>query len=311
MQRLSHAIEALLYTSRSVVVPGLGTFYCTSQVASYQSEYKLVYATQRIIGFISSPKEEDAALVGYYASHLGLSLRRARTELERDVQRCRTLLLSQPVNFPRLGRLSLNAQGVFTLSREEGFCLSRRDYGLPSVCPFNHTMVLDRNRKPQTDLYHYEGKADYYQLNIAKRYVHQAGVSLLLLILLFLPFRVWDSQITDYRASFVPNRAYIAELIKQSKQQVETEREVEICTTMDTVQSALPTYHIIIGAELKSAVAEGYYQRYLDLFPNMTILKGNKLYRISAEQFDAEDRAQAYVNKLSREGISAWIYCTQ
>lgn len=304
--KLVLSLETLLAQHDCVVVPQFGAFIREQVPASWDREHKIAYPPSVVLRFNEALQHQDGLLLDYYASILGVSQRRAKLELEQDVKHLRQQLLRwQHIDLEGIGALHLSPEGRISFTSRPDTKIAHTFYGLQAVL----TPISRSEESQKQDLGRGEQTTDqYYHFAISKRWLRYAGAVAVVLLLVGLPLSIWLPQMETYQASFVPNRE-VAQPTTEPKEELATEPIVtpeaqpqpEICLPKEE-------YYVIIGSERKREVAERYMTYYKDKYPEMSILEGKHVYRISAATFAEQGEAQAYVNELSRQGVASWVY---
>lgn len=136
MQRLINYVERLLLRHDCIVVPSFGAFLKESLAPRYRTEERRVYPGRERFSFNAAIKERDNLLEQEYARSYGISLRRARIMVDKEVEELQnTLFTTSNLSFGNLGAFSIGEDGkaIFSPTEEDYSILGRGDfYGLTS-----------------------------------------------------------------------------------------------------------------------------------------------------------------------------------
>lgn len=305
--KLVISLEELLAQHDCVAVPGLGAFIHEHIPASWDAEHRLAYPPGVVLRFNEALQHQDGLLMEYYATTLGISLRRAKLEIEQDVRQLRQLLLrQQSANLPGLGILRLSPEGRLSFHSQVSDKIAQPYYGLQAV--ISPIGKAKSQIEDEANLDEFPNK-DYIQLNIPKSALRYAAVAAVLALLFILPFSIWPERNDSYQASFVPDKETVAKIVEPiTSPSIEVEQEQLGEVVSPIVEGKAGLFYVIIGSERREDVALNYLDRYKAEYPQMCILQGKKILRISVADFTTAQEAQATVNELSGKGISAWVY---
>lgn len=315
--RLAKYIEQLLIQHECVTIPSIGGFILEHSPAEWDATKNVAYAPGVAIRFNGALLHHDGLLIEHYALSLGISLRRAKLELEEDVRLLRQeILRTQSYRLEGIGTLALGASGQMLFSPAPSSYISQAYYGLSSVLTPQRGATATSHEdkglqaKPSRD----------FLIRIPKRLMAYAGSAAVLVLVAMLPLSLWHSgEQPSYPASFVPSQPAVPSTAMtapvsaptpkpQEAPKAPVSEPIETKATSRWITPEPGCYYLIIGSERKRAIAESYFERFGKQFPDMQILEGEKVFRISAATFSTQADAYRLLNKLKASDVDAWVY---
>lgn len=302
VSRLSKHIEQVLLRHQHAVLPSLGGFVLEQRPARYDAQMLLAYPPSIAIHFNEGLTHQDNLIVEVYAAHYGISMRRARLMLEDDVRSLRQELVSHRYyKLEGIGTLRLEAEGRLTFVAEPSARLNSASYGLSPVALPERIV----SQSPSAD----DNK--YLQLRIPKRAFGYASV-VAVLMLTVLPWGNYFSTTDSFTASFVPSEEAVQKFLPEEKPApiVETPEAPKPAPEPYAMLTPVAGRHyIIIATEAEKNRAEMHCKRAIKKnLPELGIVPGRRVYRVSAASFDTAAEAYRFLGQLPQEYREAWVY---
>lgn len=292
-----------------VTVPSVGGFVLEHKASHWDRERNVVYPPSVVVRFNEALDHQDGLLVEQYASSLGISLRRAKLELEKDIKYLRAELLhTRSYRMEGIGVLALEVNGLLHFSPNPSMRISRRYYGLGSMIAPKYVGDGLSMKKEEAD------DRGYIQIKIPKRALRYTMVAGMLLLVGGLPIAVWKPKVKSaYEASLAPNPKAFTQITKQQEPKVEPVKPVVVEQKVEPkqplwVDAEKGRYYVIIGSEHTESIAKKYAEASVAKYPSLVILRGRKVFRISVADYANSAEAYAHLKRLDQEGVPAWVY---
>lgn len=302
--RLAQYTEEALLRHECVTLPSIGGFILEHCPAAWDKDRHIVYAPHVEVRFNEALTHHDGILIEQYALGEGISLRRAKLELEQDIQGLKQeLLRAHRYRISGVGVLALSSNGRLEFTPNPSPMIQHAYYGLGAIMtPLRQGLSASEQKK--TDV-------DYIQIRIPRKAARYTVAASVLAVLIGLPLAMWQPTKDTFSASVAPSPREVSRVVERVRTEVkqiqqETPREEQQESVW--ISPEAEHYYLIIGTEKHRSNAEGYIKLYQERFPKLRILEGKKLYRISAETFTSREQAQAQQRALAKDGISSWIY---
>lgn len=310
--RLVRSLHRLLFEYDCVVVPQLGAFISASVPAEVDTLRSIASPPRVVLRFNDALQHHDGLLLSLYSRDLGLSQRRAKLEIERDVQSLRSELLRLgQLELEGIGQLRVSSEGRILFSSKPSSMLMHAFYGLPSV-----TLSSDKyEAKPSkyTELQNIASReADYLHLRIPKQVLRYAAVVVLFVVVIGLPFAFLQLPSPTYQASFVPDSVAVAQITEaispSAKSEQPKQQKVEASPSNLWIEAEPGQHYVIIGTERNRARAERYIELYQKDYSNLRIVESKGTYRISVASFASIEEANVCRREVAESGLGAWVY---
>ncbi len=314
IHRLAKHIELQLLQHHCAVLPSLGGFVLESVPARFDAEGFLAYPPGVRVYFNEALTHHDGLLTESYAHRYGVSLRRARIMLEEDVRQLRqTLIQARHYNLEGIGTLSLGTEGQITFSASASARLNAPSYGLsPIALP---DLLADRLESDATDGPEADRSArdeQYIHLRIPRTALRYAAVAVLALLTLLLPWEQPLQQAENFTAGFIqPKQAVEMIATTLSPEPVVAEKPASAPETAPNhlTEPVTGRHYVIIATEKVLDRAEGHYARAEGSdFPELKILPGRSVYRVSVASFATPSEAYQFISTLGEDYTQAWVY---
>lgn len=303
--RINKHIEQQLALNHCAILPTLGGFFLDPQPACYDADKRLAFPPQVSIYFNQGLTHSDALMVESYVRLYGVSYRRAHVMLDEDVHRLRQELVRQRYyNIEGVGRLEVDVEGRITFSSQPSMRLNSQSYGLDvAVVPNVLQTVSETTTHGSTHI----------QLNISKRMLRYVAMLILPLIgVLYLGnSKTGLTDIKAYQASVAPTSEVIkkvSEVIRPTTEQEEERRQEVVSSVVADAQ--VGHYYVIVATERQELRARKHFDRLNEQagHPELRILKGKSVYRVSVASFVSAQEAYEYIGQISSTYPEAWVY---
>lgn len=343
MHRIAGYIEKLLAQYDCVMIPSLGALIKETLPPSYQSRERMVYPGKDIFHFNPELKDRDNLLDNFYARNYGISLRRARLMVDRDVEELRGTLSSVgTVNLGKPGVFRLDESGklLFMPNNTEEHLGNGENYGLipyslphqlrkeeaiASPIKLNNSLEKSASYKKQTD--------NYLHFRIHKR-IASAAAAVVVLLTILIPTSL-PPVLNRYSAGFTKTEVSDTKAVEKgdlltkenrsgknllSQSQAEETPTVEqtaavaerIAPTTAQTSVSASNYYVVIGAFFSEEKAKIFIDgcRSSTFFSTIGYLKHGDRYMIYAYRTQSSDTAADFIRQLRetyRDKRDAWI----
>lgn len=316
VSRLAKHIGLQLLRHRCAVLPSLGGFVLEHVPARFDIESKLAHPPTTQVYFNEALTHHDGLMTESYAHQYGISLRRARIMLEEDIRSLRqTLVAQRHQTLEGLGMLSLGSEGqvIFTASAVPSAQLDALSYGLSSVS-VPTVLVGEEPAEPETS---HETRADdrqFVHLRIPRRALHYAAVVVLAMVALLLPWGHSVDQVESFTAGFAPSKQTVEVLTTTlTREEVPPTVQQEVAepaaSTGNRLAPVVGRHYVIAATERTQERIEQHYNRALTHeYPELGVLEGRRVYRLSVASFDTAAAAYRYSAQLAEGGVETWVY---
>lgn len=317
--RLTEQITYLLLQHGYVAVPQLGGFLRELLPAGYDAQLRQAYPPRAELRFSKELVHSDGLLESRYAALLGMSLRRARLELEDDIRELRQQLLQQhSCELAGLGLLSLSSEGRLSfLPQEDSPVLRAVSYGYAPL-----TLPLLAQPSEGAPALASRGVEDgrYLSFRIPKRAVGYAAC-LVVLLLSLLPWGNQVGQEASYQAGFVPTLEVAQELFGKAEEQKPAATSEEVAPASQGLlfsDSIDGRYHIIVATERREEQIQASYDRLRAELPEATFVAlrttRGRMIRLSVGAYATSSEAYEALNRLAKAQPAvrgAWVYASK
>lgn len=309
---MNHSIEKyisdLLYNNDCIIIMNFGGLVCNHISAQLDEETGILSPPNKTILFNSQLKENDGLLINHISSHEKISLEKAKNEVLKFVDQCKS-------NLKKFRSLRLEKIGLFTLS-DEGKILFTQDlnvnynissYGFQDL--INNKITRDHSKVIEESLKIIKTKnrlTPKRMLKAAAILIPLLGISLL--------------SITQEKNI---NKVYnqIAELNPLSFFETKAEEKVETIIPVKEIKKEIEKpilsvpaeviaerkFYIIAGAFGVEENANKLKARLNSWNYNSTIIKNNNIMRVSYNEFTTKEDAMLSLAKIRKENPQAWI----
>lgn len=330
MDTLSKHIEYLLLRHDCVVVPGVGAFINVRHKAHYDAEAGMWYPMLREVRFNSALHHDDGLLSNSYARKEGAGYAEGRELCNRAIKvMLRVLEEDGEATLGNLGILRRNQDGNLT------FTPSRSESRMAEVMGFMPAPISS-SKKGQATMSNRQGEgneildkiADYtadsvasskepgrrfdtdknYYIGINKIFARTAACFMLVAAVALWILLPIDSGKNVDKASVLPMEKIMGNHTEaSSKQAIHPES-----TPAKEGSGLAPTgpYHLIVATFRSESDAEKYISQHEEDGYELEIVKGGKMYRVSAA--DSDDSASLYSLCISPDFqgkfSQAWVW---
>lgn len=112
-------IQYLVTRHDCVVMAGLGALVAQREPAKFSADGRMLLPPRRSLVFNNALTHDDGLLAGSVARRNGISFESARAEVTRQIELLRSRMAAEgSVEFPRIGSLSLSAEGLIDFKPE-------------------------------------------------------------------------------------------------------------------------------------------------------------------------------------------------
>lgn len=341
--RLASHIQEQLLSHECAVLPSLGGFVLEATPARFDMIDHLAYPPGVAVHFHEGLTHHDGLLAQSYATRYGISLRRARLMVDDDIRQLRQeLVKSGSYTLAGIGAMTLSEDGHIVFEEHLSTPLNSASYGFTAVSmPKLSSPILDDTCTiTEPSLVDRQGEEHkYLHLRIPRKLINYTAAAIIVLAAL-LP---WGGHLRDdlsneverpFTASFAPDKESMQRILssvgiettdikatannstasptKTDHGAPATQEDQDNASTEVTELLATPTvgqYYVIIATEHDPKLILSHYNRALqEEFPNLQILSGRRVYRVSAGAFATSREAYRYIQHLPEAFSQAWVY---
>ena len=311
---IEYYISQLLYKNDCVILMNFGGFVCSSISANLNKKTGILTPPSKSILFNSQLKDNDGLLINHIAQAENISQENAKLNLLKFVnQNLENLNKFKSCRFEEIGLFTLNSDGniIFTQDLKRNYNLNA--FGFQDV--INNNITRDNSEIIEESLKLIKQKNNF----TAKRLLKAAAIIIPLIGLSFLSITQEDriNNIYTQIANVNPisfKKDNVTVLKDQSNKEIKIKQEIqpeiinnEVSQVFKEVIIPNQKFYIIAGAFSIEKNANKLKNRLNSWNYNSSIIKNDKMMRVSYDSFDSKEQALISLSKIRKENPQAWI----
>lgn len=311
---IEYYISQLLYKNDCVILMNFGGFVCSSISANLNKKTGILTPPSKSILFNSQLKDNDGLLINHIAQAENISQENAKLNLLKFVnQSLENLNKFKSCRFEEIGLFTLNSDGniIFTQDLKRNYNLNA--FGFQDV--INNKITRDNSEIIEESLKLIKQKNNF----TAKRLLKAAAIIIPLIGLSFLSITQEDriNNIYTQIANVNPisfKKDNVTVLKDQSNKEIKIKQEIqpeiinnEVSQVFKEVIIPNQKFYIIAGAFSIEKNANKLKNRLNSWNYNSSIIKNDKMMRVSYDSFDSKEQALISLSKIRKENPQAWI----
>lgn len=311
---IEYYISQLLYKNDCVIVMNFGGFVCSSISANLNKKTGILTPPNKSILFNSQLKDNDGLLINHIAQSEGISQEDAKINLLKFVdQSLKNLNKFKSCRFEKIGLFTLNTEEniIFTQDLKTNYNLN--SFGFQDI--INNEITRDNSEIIEESLKLIKKKNNF----TTKRLLKAAAIIIPLIGISFLSITQEDriNNIYTQIANINPisyKKDNLPELKEQRSKEIIINQEIqseiisnEGSQVFEEVFIPNQKFYIIAGAFSVEKNANKLKNRLNSWNYNSTIIKNEKMMRVSYDSFDSKEQALISLSKIRKENPQAWI----
>jgi hypothetical protein len=311
---IEYYISQLLYKNDCVILMNFGGFVCSSISANLNKKTGILTPPSKSILFNSQLKDNDGLLINHIAQAENISQENAKLNLLKFVnQSLENLNKFKSCRFEEIGLFTLNSDGniIFTQDLKRNY--NSNAFGFQDV--INNKITRDNSEIIEESLKLIKQKNNF----TAKRLLKAAAIIIPLIGLSFLSITQEDriNNIYTQIANVNPisfKKDNVTVLKDQSNKEIKIKQEIqpeiinnEVSQVFKEVIIPNQKFYIIAGAFSIEKNANKLKNRLNSWNYNSSIIKNDKMMRVSYDSFDSKEQALISLSKIRKENPQAWI----
>lgn len=311
---IEYYISQLLYKNDCVIVMNFGGFVCSSISANLNKKTGILTPPNKSILFNPQLKDNDGLLINHIAQSEGISQEDAKINLLKFVeQSLENLNKFKSCRFEEIGLFTLNSDKniIFTQDLKTNYNLNA--FGFQDI--INNKITRDNSEIIEESLKLIKKKNNF----TTKRLLKAAAIIIPLIGISFLSITQEDrinniyTQIANVNPiSFKKDNVIV--LKDQGNKEIKIKQEIqpeiinnEVSQVFKEVIIPSQKFYIIAGAFSVEKNANKLKNRLNSWNYNSTIIKNEKMMRVSYDSFDSKEQALILLSKIRKENPQAWI----
>ena len=311
---IEYYISQLLYKNDCVIVMNFGGFVCSSISANLNKKTGILTPPNKSILFNPQLKDNDGLLINHIAQSEGISQEDAKINLLKFVeQSLENLNKFKSCRFEEIGLFTLNSDKniIFTQDLKTNYNLNA--FGFQDI--INNKITRDNSEIIEESLKLIKKKNNF----TTKRLLKAAAIIIPLIGISFLSITQEDriNNIYTQIANVNPisfKKDNVTLLKDQGNKEIKTKQEIqpeiinnEVSQVFKEVIIPSQKFYIIAGAFSVEKNANKLKNRLKSWNYNSTIIKNEKMMRVSYDSFDSKEQALILLSKIRKENPQAWI----
>jgi len=311
---IDYYISQLLYKNECVIVMNFGGFICSNISANLNQNTGALTPPKKSILFNSQLKENDGLLINYIAQSEKISQKDAKINLLNFVdQSLQNLNKFKSFRFEKIGLFTLNADGniIFTQDLKANYNLDAFGF---------QDMIFNKIKRDSSEIIEESLRLIKKKNNFTtKRLLKAAAIIIPLIGISFLSITQEDrinniyTQIANVNPiSFKKDNVTILE--DQSSKEIIVKEVIqpkiinnEVSQVFEEVIMPSQKFYIIAGAFSVEKNANKLKNKLNSWNYNSSIIKNEKMMRVSYDSFDSKEQALISLSKIRKENPQAWI----
>lgn len=311
---IEYYISQLLYKNDCVIVMNFGGFVCSSISANLNKKTGILTPPNKSILFNPQLKDNDGLLINHIAQSEGISQEDAKINLLKFVeQSLENLNKFKSCRFEEIGLFTLNSDKniIFTQDLKTNYNLNA--FGFQDI--INNKITRDNSEIIEESLKLIKKKNNF----TTKRLLKAAAIIIPLIGISFLSITQEDriNNIYTQIANVNPisfKKDNVTLLKDQGNKEIKIKQEIqpeiinnEVSQVFKEVIIPSQKFYIIAGAFSVEKNANKLKNRLNSWNYNSSIIKNDKMMRVSYDSFDSKEQALILLSKIRKENPQAWI----
>ncbi|MDC1024770.1 SPOR domain-containing protein [Flavobacteriales bacterium] len=311
---IEYYISQLLYKNDCVIVMNFGGFVCSSISANLNKKTGILTPPNKSILFNPQLKDNDGLLINHIAQSEGISQEDAKINLLKFVeQSLENLNKFKSCRFEEIGLFTLNSDKniIFTQDLKTNYNLNA--FGFQDI--INNKITRDNSEIIEESLKLIKKKNNF----TTKRLLKAAAIIIPLIGISFLSITQEDriNNIYTQIANVNPisfKKDNVTVLKDQGNKEIKIKQEIqpeiinnEVSQVFKEVIIPSQKFYIIAGAFSVEKNANKLKNRLKSWNYNSSIIKNDKMMRVSYDSFDSKEQALILLSKIRKENPQAWI----
>ena len=311
---IEYYISQLLYKNDCVIIMSFGGFVCSSISANLNKKTGILTPPNKSILFNPQLKDNDGLLINHIAQSEGLTQEDAKINLLKFVdQSLKNLNKFKSCRFEKIGLFTLNSDKniIFTQDLKTNYNLN--SFGFQDI--INNKITRDNSQIIEESLKLIKKKNNF----TTKRLLKAAAIIIPLIGISLLSITQEDriNNIYTQFANVNPisfNKDNVTLLKDQGNKEIKINQEIqpeiinnEVSQVFKEVIIPSQKFYIIAGAFSIEKNANKLKNRLNSWNYNSSIIKNDKIMRVSYDNFDSKEQALISLSKIRKENPQAWI----
>ena len=311
---IEYYISQLLYKNDCVIVMNFGGFVCSSISANLNKKTGILTPPNKSILFNPQLKDNDGLLINHIAQSEGISQEDSKINLLKFVeQSLKNLNKFKSCRFEEIGLFTLNSDKniIFTQDLKTNYNLN--SFGFQDI--INNKITRDNSEIIEESLKLIKKKNNF----TTKRLLKAAAIIIPLIGISFLSITQEDriNNIYTQIANVSPisfKKDNVSVLKDQGNKEIKIKQEIqpeiinnEVSQVFKEVIIPSQKFYIIAGAFSVEKNANKLKNRLKSWNYNSSIIKNDKMMRVSYDSFDSKEQALILLSKIRKENPQAWI----
>ena len=311
---IEYYISQLLYKNDCVIVMNFGGFVCSSISANLNKKTGILTPPNKSILFNPQLKDNDGLLINHIAQSEGISQEDSKINLLKFVeQSLKNLNKFKSCRFEEIGLFTLNSDKniIFTQDLKTNYNLNA--FGFQDI--INNKITRDNSEIIEESLKLIKKKNNF----TTKRLLKAAAIIIPLIGISFLSITQEDriNNIYTQIANVNPisfKKDNVTVLKDQGNKEIKIKQEIqpeiinnEVSQVFKEVIIPSQKFYIIAGAFSIEKNANKLKNRLNSWNYNSSIIKNDKMMRVSYDSFDSKEQALILLSKIRKENPQAWI----
>jgi len=311
---IEYYISQLLYKNDCVIVMNFGGFVCSSISANLNKKTGILTPPNKSILFNPQLKDNDGLLINHIAQSEGISQEDSKINLLKFVeQSLKNLNKFKSCRFEEIGLFTLNSDKniIFTQDLKTNYNLNA--FGFQDI--INNKITRDNSEIIEESLKLIKKKNNF----TTKRLLKAAAIIIPLIGISFLSITQEDriNNIYTQIANVSPisfKKDNVSVLKDQGNKEIKIKQEIqpeiinnEVSQVFKEVIIPSQKFYIIAGAFSVEKNANKLKNRLKSWNYNSSIIKNDKMMRVSYDSFDSKEQALILLSKIRKENPQAWI----
>ena len=311
---VEYYISQLLYKNDCVIVMNFGGFVCGSISANLNKKTGILTPPNKSILFNPQLKDNDGLLINHIAQSEGISQEDSKINLLKFVeQSLKNLNKFKSCRFEEIGLFTLNSDKNIIFTQDLKINYNLNAFGFQDI--INNKITRDNSEIIEESLKLIKKKNNF----TTKRLLKAAAIIIPLIGISFLSITQEDriNNIYTQIANVSPisfKKDNVTVLKDQGNKEIKIKQEIqpeiinnEVSQVFKEVIIPSQKFYIIAGAFSIEKNANKLKNRLNSWNYNSSIIKNDKMMRVSYDSFDSKEQALISLSKIRKENPQAWI----
>lgn len=311
---IEYYISQLLYKNDCVIVMNFGGFVCSSISANLNKKTGILTPPNKSILFNPQLKDNDGLLINHIAQSEGISQEDSKINLLKFVeQSLKNLNKFKSCRFEEIGLFTLNSDKNIIFTQDLKINYNLNSFGFQDI--INNKITRDNSEIIEESLKLIKKKNNF----TTKRLLKAAAIIIPLIGISFLSITQEDriNNIYTQIANVNPisfKKDNVTVLNNQNSKEIIINKQIqpeiinnEVSQVFKEVIIPSQKFYIIAGAFSVEKNANKLKNRLNSWNYNSSIIKNNKMMRVSYDSFDSKEQALISLSKIRKENPQAWI----